>query len=95
MRLSIYEREALRDAVHRYIPDARVMLYGSRVDDAKRGGDIDLLVLTEREVDLRTRLSMEASMWEKIGEQKIDILIEKPDALSRFGRIVIPSAIPL
>jgi uncharacterized protein len=95
MRLSEYERTSIRDAVTNFIPDAQILLYGSRTDDAKRGGDIDLLILTPNEVDLRTRLSMEARMWEKIGEQKIDILIEKPDALSRFGRIVIPTAISL
>jgi len=95
MRLSAYEREALREAVHQYLPDAQVMLYGSRTDDAKRGGDIDLLILTDRDVDLRTRLRIEARMWEKIGEQKIDVLIEKPDKLSLFGEIVMPQAVPL
>ena len=55
----------------------------------------DVFILTDHDLDMRTRLKIEARMWEKIGEQKIDILIEKPDALSRFGRIVMPSAIPL
>ena len=95
MRLSAYERESLRAAVHRYLPDAQVMLYGSRVDDSKRGGDIDILVLTNQDVDFRTRGRIEAAMWEKIGEQRIDILIEKPGQLSRFGHIVMPQAIPL
>lgn len=95
MRLSAYEREALRESVRQYLPDAQVLLYGSRADDTKRGGDIDLLILTDRNVDLRTRVKIEARMWEKIGEQKIDILIEKPNALSRFGRIVMPNAIPV
>jgi uncharacterized protein len=95
MRLSEYERTSIRDAVTKFLPDAQILLYGSRTDDAKRGGDIDILILTAQELDLRTKINIEATMWEKIGEQKIDILIEKPDALSRFGRIVIPSAIPL
>jgi predicted nucleotidyltransferase len=95
MRLSEYERTSIRDAVTKFLPDAQILLYGSRTDDAKRGGDIDILILTAQELDLRTKINIEATMWGKIGEQKIDILIEKPDALSRFGRIVIPSAIPL
>ena len=95
MRLSDYERTSIREAVTNFIPDAKILLYGSRTDDAKRGGDIDILILTDHDLDMRTRLKIEARMWEKIGEQKIDILIEKPDALSRFGRIVMPSAIPL
>ena len=95
MRLSTYERDSLRETIHHYLPDAKILLYGSRTDDTKRGGDIDLMILTDRDVDLHTRVEIEASMWEKIGEQKIDILIERPDALSRFGRIVMPNAIPL
>jgi uncharacterized protein len=95
MRLSEYERSSIREAVTNYIPDAKILLYGSRTDDAKRGGDIDILILTPGEVDLRTRLKMEARIWEKIGEQKIDVLIEKPDALSLFGEIVLPQALPI
>jgi uncharacterized protein len=95
MRLSEYERTSIREAVTKFIPDAKILLYGSRTDDAKRGGDIDILILTPLEVDMRTRLKMEAQMWEKIGEQKIDVLIEKPEALSMFGEIVLPQALPL
>jgi predicted nucleotidyltransferase len=95
MRLSIYERDSLRQAIHRYLPDAKVLLYGSRADDTKRGGDIDLLILTDRDVDLRTKIKIEGLMFEKIGEQKIDLLIEKEGALSRFGRIIMPQAVPL
>ncbi len=95
MRLSNYEREAIREAVAKFLPDARVMLYGSRTDDTKRGGDIDILILTDQELELRTQLKIEAEIWKKIGEQKMDVLIEKPNALSLFGKIVIQQALPL
>jgi predicted nucleotidyltransferase len=45
MRLSDFEREIVRAAVARRLgPRSRALLFGSRVDDNRRGGDIDLLV---------------------------------------------------
>lgn len=95
MRLNDYQRKSLREAVREFLPDARVLLYGSRTDDAKRGGDIDILVLTEQDIPLKLRLAIESRMWQKIGEQKIDVLFEKPSALSTFGELVFPEAIPI
>jgi predicted nucleotidyltransferase len=45
MRLSQSYVEIIRQAAHDVFgPDAVVRLFGSRVDDAKRGGDVDLHV---------------------------------------------------
>ena len=47
MRLSKREIEAiLQVAEDIYGTDVKVYLFGSRVDDSRRGGDIDLLVRT-------------------------------------------------
>ena len=48
MRLSHNEQQVIRDSIHRVDPNARIVLFGSRVDDQARGGDIDLLVLSDR-----------------------------------------------
>ncbi|HEY3876136.1 MAG TPA: hypothetical protein VGM92_11720 [Candidatus Kapabacteria bacterium] len=52
-------------------------------------------VLTEEEIPLRLRLKIEGRMWQKIGEQKIDVVYERPGALSSFGKLAFPQAIPL
>ena len=47
VRLSEQERRVIRAAVTEHFgKDARVWLFGCRVDDTRRGGDIDLLVET-------------------------------------------------
>ncbi len=82
MRLSDHERTVLRQAAREsFEPDVVVRLFGSRVDDARRGGDIDLLVETqlidvERIAKARTRFL--SSIYAQLGEQKIDLLIDYP-----------------
>ena len=56
-------------------------LVGSRVDDHKRGGDIDLLIETE-ETDVmrivKTELAFMVKLQMQLGEQKIDVLVDYP-----------------
>ncbi len=59
---------------------ARVWLFGSRTDDNKRGGDIDLLVETEltgREA-LRAKIGAITDIQLAIGDQKIDLVTYDP-----------------
>ncbi|MHB1896659.1 MAG: nucleotidyltransferase domain-containing protein, partial [Metallibacterium sp.] len=47
MRLTPEQAAIIRSAAAEVFgSDARVWLFGSRVDDSKRGGDIDLLIET-------------------------------------------------
>ncbi|WP_440651794.1 nucleotidyltransferase domain-containing protein [Cysteiniphilum sp. 19S12-1] len=61
--------------------DMRVFLFGSRVDDAKRGGDIDLYLLPKKHEEIEGAYSRKVDLLvalEKVlGEQKIDIVIAK------------------
>lgn len=58
-----------------------IWLFGSRVDDAKRGGDIDLYIETQ-ESDTGTlrnqKIKFLVNLEKKIGEQKIDVVIKTP-----------------
>jgi uncharacterized protein len=74
VRLTDRERNTIVNAVHRYDAHARVYLFGSRVDDAKRGGDIDLLVRSAS-IGPAERRRIRRSICDVIGEQKIDILV--------------------
>ncbi len=77
MRLSEHERCVIREAAAEVFgPDVRVMLFGSRVDDSRRGGDIDLFVETSDPADIMTKKNRLASQLQmRLGEQKIDIVV--------------------
>ena len=42
MRLNEYEKNTILEAGKAVDPDARIYLFGSRIDDKKKGGDIDI-----------------------------------------------------
>ncbi len=46
MRVSPYLRSELKQAIKSAFGDARPILFGSRVDDSKRGGDFDIAIVT-------------------------------------------------
>jgi len=82
MRLTPDQQAAIRSAVAETFGDAaRVWLFGSRVDDKKRGGDIDLLIVTSQSdvaAIVRAELAFLTKLQMKLGEQKIDVLVDYP-----------------
>lgn len=84
MRLTEIQRVKILDAIRRVFGEAvSVLLFGSRVDEQKRGGDIDLLVTNvnndNAEENLRKTIRATTKIRIAIGDQKID-LITTPNA---------------
>ncbi len=76
MRLTEEERQIIKKAVQEvYGPTAVVRLFGSRVHDHLRGGDIDLHVEVTAPSDSPDR---KGALWltlqDALGEQRIDII---------------------
>jgi len=81
MRLTNHEREAIKKAFIETFEDGKIYLFGSRVDDTKRGGDIDLYLCPAYKFDDERvrRRSFLVKLDEYIGEQKIDAIMAKDD----------------
>lgn len=62
-------------------PAACVKLFGSRTDDNRRGGDIDLLVELPHPVPAAVVASatLEAKLMRALGLQKIDVIVSAPN----------------
>lgn len=81
MRLTDHSRKLIRDTVQEVFgADATVSLFGSRVDDSARGGDIDLLVELGQPVVDRERktLQLVARLQLRLGDQPIDVQVLDP-----------------
>ena len=93
MRLEIQDRSAISDAIYRADPDAIIYLFGSRVDDAAKGGDIDLLVLSTK-IKLMDKIDILAQLHQSLGERKIDLLVY-PDTSRPFARLAMEDGVRL
>jgi hypothetical protein len=75
-----------------------VRLFGSRADDARRGGGIDLHVVAETidHATLARELAFRKEMKDLIGEQQVDVLVRAPDHTPRaIDRIAAETGIRL
>ncbi|MDF1568282.1 MAG: nucleotidyltransferase domain-containing protein [Spirochaetaceae bacterium] len=82
MRLTEIQKNTIRETVSEVFgADSSVYLFGSRVDDHKRGGDIDLLVVSAHHIDEAFRLSLktQSRLARRLGEQKIDLITTVKD----------------
>ena len=79
MRLIEYEIKIIKKTFREIFEDGKIYLFGSRIDDSQRGGDIDLyLVPHKRFEDERERkIRFSIKLDEYLGEQKIDIILAK------------------
>jgi hypothetical protein len=76
MRLSARQRQVIREAGLRHFGTVP-RLFGSRLNDAGRGGDIDLFIpgdwSAEEAVPRRMRFCVE--LRQRLGDQKIDVVV--------------------
>jgi len=86
MRLSDLERQALAYAMKSI--DYPVEIFGSRVDDAARGGDIDLIVFAPgMAAEDRFRLSLRIAVaFRSVCDEKIDVHVLDPHDLTSAER---------
>lgn len=81
MRLTPFQQRIIKDEVARIMGEGvRLLLFGSRTDDDRRGGDIDLYLetLERRERAWHQVLRLNAVLQERLGEQKLDIVLHQP-----------------
>ena len=97
MRLKPRDVDAIKRAAHEVFgQEAIVRLFGSRVDDDRRGGDIDLLIEAEAngEAEWRRVGAFRDALFHYIDEQKVDVvLIERGVDPSAFARLVMPTSV--
>ena len=93
MRLANEEQSAISETIRQADNEAQIYLFGSRVDDAAKGGDIDLLVLS-KSINLMKKLDILAQLHRKLGERKIDIAVY-PDTTRPFPRMVMQTGVRL
>lgn len=87
MRLTDKQQREIIETFQAYFQKGdELWLFGSRVDDQKRGGDIDLYIKTAEinaESIVEKKIAFLVDLKRRIGDQKIDLIIE-------FGNFKLP-----
>jgi len=94
MRLSEKEIDVLKQTLYHLSSEAKLYLFGSRVDDSKRGGDIDLMIVSKDFTKKQLR-EFRITFFKHFGEQKLDIIVDNGSFKNPFHQIVKKEAILL
>jgi predicted nucleotidyltransferase len=95
----VVETKALKETL-REVPHP-AYLFGSRADDAKKGGDVDVLILApglppEERLTLSLRLT---ARFQNLCDEKVDFVVLDPARLApeedAFLTLIRPQTIPL
>ena len=88
MRIQSEEQAAIIDTITSFDKESEIYLFGSRLDDAKRGGDIDILIKSD--FICRSMLAhIEDKLFRKIDEQKIDFVLTNKKAPNSFSKMIL------
>jgi len=78
MRLSPAQIEMIRKVAHQnFGSDASIWLFGSRVDDFRRGGDVDLYVEATRHDTLLSALRCKIALEDSL-DLAVDLVVKEP-----------------
>ena len=94
MRLTATTQNTIRDTILKLDSKATVILFGSRTSDSTKGGDIDLLVISETLTgrDLR---KIKIHLQDQLGMQRFDMLLTSPDLSDPFAKMAFDQGISL
>jgi len=95
VRISEEDIFIIKSTILKYIQNAKIILFGSRIDDNKKGGDIDLLFLTDKKLTFAQKSRFKNDFFQRFGEQKIDIVNFTFDEQTAFKDIILTNSILL
>jgi predicted nucleotidyltransferase len=77
MRLKAKEIDSIKKVVNQFFKDAQIYIYGSQLDDSKRGGDIDIYIIPKDREKLLQKESKIKFLLQHMLYKPIDILIHR------------------
>jgi len=74
MRIKEPIRQFFVEEIGKIDPKAELYLFGSRTDDEARGGDIDILILSEERLPASSIRVLRREFFKSFGWQKLDLV---------------------
>lgn len=95
MRLSADKANYLETLIKSIVPNAHVFLFGSRINDTAKGGDIDICILSEGKIPVYKILQIRIAFFKTYGFQKLDLVNFTTNDNSVFKQIILSDAVKL
>ncbi|KAF0238180.1 MAG: DNA polymerase subunit [Prolixibacteraceae bacterium] len=100
MRLTQFQIATINKLAKKHFGhDISVYLFGSRTDDRKKGGDIDLFInhSDEESLTMEAKIRFLAELKAEIGDRKIDVVFDNDNTRQKknFYRSIIHQKIEL
>jgi len=94
VRLKDWEINVIKKVIKSFDKNAKIYIYGSRTDLKKRGGDIDILVISKN-IPLERQLKLKAKLIKFLGDRKIDLLVVKNKNETIFTELIYSQAVEI
>ncbi len=95
MRIKKKQSKFLKESIQEYLQGPSVYLIGSRAKDSLKGGDIDVLVIGDRQLTNQEKRNIKIAFYKEFGEQKIDLISFKHDDQSSFKDYALLDSVEL
>lgn len=95
MRIKPEIKDFIKENARRLFPGNEIYLFGSRLHDNELGGDIDIMILSEKKIEKRILRQFRIKFYKKFGWQKIDLVNFTKDDNSTFKRLILENAQPI
>jgi predicted nucleotidyltransferase len=87
MRLNEKEVNLIKIIINDIFEDATIYLFGSRVDDSKKGGDIDIFIISKSDTLFEKKIKALAKLKRAL-HKPVDIVLHKD-----FSRVIEQEAL--
>lgn len=95
MRITDLERNYIKAYWNTKSKNRSAYLFGSRTADEKKGGDIDVLILSDEPVTIDEKMDFLIGFYRQFGQQKLDLVDFTHDSTSPFKKIALSTAVEL
>jgi uncharacterized protein len=92
MRITTKMQEYFRSCIK---PNDMIYLFGSRVDDNKKGGDIDIFILSKQKYTFDRMRKIKIDFMKKFGWQKLDLINWTFNEKNSFKHVALQQAIKI
>jgi predicted nucleotidyltransferase len=93
MRISDQQLKAIVQEVKVLDPNAAIYLYGSRINDTLKGGDIDIAIVSNQ-FTIRNKVQLQISLMDILEGLRLDVLVVEDETMP-FWQLIKPMAIYL